>query len=194
MQPGHVAQRAAVAVALSAIILAVAPKRESPAQRQAGRAVPDDSIRIPESLKKEHREIHDALERATRARGPVGVAARELAAVLHPHFVREEQIALPPLGLLAPLARGEGRREMRDVLPLTDSLRAELPRMLREHVAIRAATTKMGQAARAAGNHEVERLAEELALHARTEEEVTYPAAILVGELVRARTANLVVR
>ena len=65
------------------------------------------AIRIPESLTQEHREIHAALLRATRLRGPVGAAARNLAKVLDPHFAREEQIALPPLGLLAPLARGD---------------------------------------------------------------------------------------
>ena len=144
-------------------------------------------IGIPDSLRAEHEEIHAALVRTTTAPGEVGVAARELAAVLHPHFVREEQIALPPLGLLAPLARGEFSPEMLDVLPLTDSLRAELPGMLEEHKAIRAATVRLGEAARAEGNTAAARLAVQLALHAQSEEELFYPAAILAGDLVRAR-------
>ncbi len=144
-------------------------------------------IRIPESLRAEHAEIHAELERATRAPGAVGGAARTLAALLQPHFVREEQIALPPLGLLAPLARGERGPALRAVLPMTDSLKAELPRMLEEHRAIRAATMRMGRAATAVGNAPVARLAEKLALHARSEEEIFYPAAVLVGDLVRAR-------
>jgi hypothetical protein len=145
-------------------------------------------IRIPESIRVEHEAIHEELVRATKAPGAVGAAARELATVLHPHFVREEEIALPPLGLLAPLARGEFVPEMRDVLPLTDSLRAELPRMLEEHKAIRAATIRLGDVARAEGNSAVERLAEQLTLHAQSEEELFYPAAVLVGDIVRART------
>ena len=144
-------------------------------------------IHIPESLRAEHAEIHAELERATKAPGAVGAAARTLAALLQPHFVREEQIALPPLGLLAPLARGERGSTLRAVLPMTDSLKAELPRMLEEHRAIRAATLRLGQAARTAGNAPVARLAEKLALHARSEEEIFYPAAVLVGDLVRAR-------
>ena len=32
-----------------------------------------------------------------------------------------------------------------------------------------------------------ERLANDLALHAQTEEELLYPAAILVGDIIRAR-------
>jgi hypothetical protein len=77
------------------------------------------TLLVPESMQAEHREIHDALDRATKVRGSVGTAARELAKVLGPHFVREEQIALPPLGLLAPLARGEFTPAMLEVLPLT---------------------------------------------------------------------------
>ena len=144
-------------------------------------------IRIPEAIRVEHQAIHEALVRATEVPGPVGAAARELAAALHPHFVREEQIALPPLGLLAPLARGEFTPEMRGVLPMTDALRAELPRMLEEHKAIRAATIRLGDAARAEGDTAVARLAEQLELHAQSEEELFYPAAVLVGDLVRAR-------
>ncbi len=144
-------------------------------------------LTIPASLREEHHEIHSELVEATKAAGRVGVAARELAAVLHPHFVREEQIALPPLALLAPLARGETAPAMLAVLPLTDSLRAELPRMLEEHKAIHAATTRLLQVAKAEGDARVARLAEALLLHARGEEELFYPAAILVGDLVRAR-------
>ncbi len=149
-----------------------------------------ERIGIPASIRMEHEEIHAALTKATSAPGRVGAAARELAAVLHPHFVREEQIALPPLGLLAPLSRGEFTASMRDVLPMTDSLRAELPRMLEEHRAIRAATTKLGEEARAAGNTTVVRLTEQLKLHAQSEEELFYPAAVLVGDLVRARMSR----
>ena len=144
-------------------------------------------ITIPASIQAEHEEIHAELVTATKAAGPVGEAARALAAVLHPHFVREEQIALPPLGLLAALARGETSKDMRAVLPMTDSLRAELPRMLEEHKVIHAATTHLGEVARAQNNAVVARLTGKLALHARSEEEVFYPAAILVGDLVKAR-------
>lgn len=147
-------------------------------------------IAIPASIQAEHEEIHGALVTATKAPGRVGDAARALAEVLHPHFVREEQIALPPLALLAPLSRGDVSPEMRAVLPMTDSLAAELPHMLQEHEAIRAATTRLSEVARQEGNAAVAELAEKLALHARGEEEVYYPAAILVGELVRRRLGD----
>ncbi|HJQ63270.1 MAG TPA: hemerythrin domain-containing protein [Burkholderiales bacterium] len=143
------------------------------------------SFEIPQSLKIEHEELHSTLVRATKAPGATGEAARAVAAVLHPHFVKEEQFALPPLGLLGPLARGEWRDEMRDVLILTDKLKAELPEMLSEHRDIVAALDKLEKAARAEGQAEYAEFAEKLKLHAQTEEEVSYPTAILIGEYVK---------
>lgn len=144
-------------------------------------------IGIPESMRREHEEIHEALVRATKLPGRVGDAARELAQLLHPHFVREEEIALPPLGLLAPLSKAPPTAEMRDVLPMTDALRAELPRMLQEHVAIGAAARRLEEVAREERNDDVEELAQKLQLHAKSEEELFYPAAILVGDVVKGR-------
>jgi hypothetical protein len=70
---------------------------------------------------------------------------------------------------------------------MADSLRRELPGMLQEHGRIRAAVEALRAAAEAERNPPAARLAEQLALHAQTEEEVLYPAAILVGEVIRAR-------
>ena len=144
-------------------------------------------VQIPRSIQTEHEAIHTALKEATRAMGRVGPAAQELAKILHPHFVREEEIALPPLGLLARLAGGDFTADMADILPMTDALKRELAQMLEEHKAILAAVENLRVAARAENAEKYERLANDLALHAQTEEELLYPAAILVGELIRAR-------
>jgi hemerythrin HHE cation binding domain-containing protein len=146
------------------------------------------TIPIPQSLQVEHRAIHEALEAAIKAPGRTGAAAREVAAVLGPHFKREDEIALPPLGLLAPLARGERPAGMSEALAMSDALRKELPRMLAEHKQIRAATEKLRDAAREEKATLHEQFAAELLRHAQSEEEVLYPAAVLVGDIIRART------
>jgi hypothetical protein len=83
------------------------------------------------SIKAEHEEeLHAELVVLTKAPGKVGEAARNVATLLHPHFVKEEEYALPPLGLLVSVAQGEVTSEMRAVLALTDRLRKDLPQML----------------------------------------------------------------
>lgn len=147
------------------------------------------TLEIPQSLRIEHEEIHATLVEATGVEGAVGAAAKALAAVLDPHFAREEQIALPPLGLLSPLAAGTSVSEavQSQALAMSDSLRTELPAMLQEHVRIREAVGALRAAAQAAGAVKYEQFAEKLALHAQAEEEVNYPAAVLVGDVIRSR-------
>ena len=70
---------------------------------------------------------------------------------------------------------------------MTDALRRELPQMLEEHKRIRVAVEHLRAAARAEHSTRYEQLAAQLALHAQTEEEVLYPAAILVGDVVRTQ-------
>jgi hypothetical protein len=53
-------------------------------------------------LKLEHQELHANLVKATKAGGRVGDAAKAVAKVLHVHFVKEEQVTLPPLGFYPP--------------------------------------------------------------------------------------------
>jgi hypothetical protein len=145
-----------------------------------------ETYRTPAPLRVEHEELHARLLAATREPGEVGEAAREVARLLHPHFVREEEFALPPLALLEPLARGE-IQGMADVLPMTRRLKAELPSMLDEHRQIVGALDRLRNAARNAGSQEHAAFADALVLHAQTEESVLYPAALLVGELVELR-------
>ena len=142
---------------------------------------------IPEPLKAEHAELHADLVEATRAGGRVGEAANEVAKRLHPHFVREEEFALPPLGLLASLTKGAVVPGMADVLALTDRLEAELPSMMAEHKEIVEVLGDLVAAAKAEKKPKYVRFAEKLILHAQTEEEVLYPAALLAGRYVKLR-------
>jgi len=142
---------------------------------------------IPHPLKAEHEELHAELAEATKAGGMIGEAAKGVAEVLHPHFLKEEEYALPPLGLLSVLARGQIAPEMREALTMTDRLKAELSQMLKEHEAIVAALGVLTSAAKIENEAKYIHFAEKLILHAKTEEEVLYPAAILVGEYLKVR-------
>lgn len=142
---------------------------------------------IPKPLKQEHDELHEDLVRATKQPGTVGEAATQVARLLHPHFVAEEEYALPPLGLLSAVARGETTAGADQALAMAERLRKELPRMLGEHRAIVEALDKLIEAAKRENQAEAAHFAEKLKLHAQTEEEVLYPATLVLGEVLRHR-------
>jgi hypothetical protein len=142
---------------------------------------------IPESLKTEHEELHDELAKATHAGGRIGEAATAVAKLMHPHFIKEDEYALPPLGLLAAAATGLVVADMRAVLVLTDKLKADLPNMLEEHRSILSALERLIGAAKEENKPEFARFAEKLMHHAQVEEDVMYPAALLVGEFIRLK-------
>jgi hypothetical protein len=148
-------------------------------------------FKIPKSLQAEHAELHEELAKAIAAGGKVSEAAKTVAALLHTHFEKEEEYALPPLGVLAELAQGRVTPEMRSAIVMADKLKADLPHMLQEHKDIVVALRKLIAGAKQENKLEQARFAEKLILHAQNEEEVLYPAAILVGEYLKLRLGEL---
>jgi hemerythrin superfamily protein len=76
---------------------------------------------------------------------------------------------------------------MVDVMSLPAQLKRELPTMLNEHKLIAVALSEMMDAARKGDKTEWAEFAYRMMHHARNEEEVLYPAALLVGEFVKLR-------
>ncbi|MDD1749206.1 MAG: hemerythrin domain-containing protein [Methanothrix sp.] len=144
-------------------------------------------LNTPQSLKAEHEELHAQLDRAKKAGGATGEAAKEVARALRPHFLKEEEYALPPLGLLPALAEGKTLPEMKAAVDMTDRLKAELSHMFDEHKLIVTALEALTAAANSEGKEEHASFAEKLKLHALTEEEVLYPASILIGEYLKLK-------
>jgi hypothetical protein len=160
-------------------------------RRGAGRHLMERAMKfeIPRPMKVEHDELHEALVHATKAGGETGAAAKAVAKVLHAHFVKEEEYALPPLGLLPALAGGKFEPGMAEVLAMTDKLASELPQMLAEHKQIVAALEKLLAAAKAENKPDIADFAEKLKLHAQAEEQVAYPTTLLIGRYVKAQLA-----
>ena len=151
-------------------------------------------MKSPLSLRREHEELHADLAHAGQMPGLLGQTARDVARLMHPHFLREDEYAIPPLSLLPRLARGQVTPDMADVLPLVARLKEEMPLMIEEHRAILGAVRAFALAAESDDDEKCIRLAAELTVHAQLEEEVLYPAAVLVGAYVRAALKPQAVR
>jgi len=148
-------------------------------------------LKTPSSLKAEHEELHAQLARAANAGGATEDAAKAVAKALHPHFLKEEEYALPPLALLPILVGGKVSPDMKDAVTMTGCLKADLGHMLLEHKEIVGALQVLIKAAQEEGKDEFVHFAEKLTLHAQTEEEVLYPASILVGEYLKLKALKI---
>jgi hypothetical protein len=149
-----------------------------------------NGLQIPKSMQIEHEALHSDLVKLTKAGGRTGEAAQRVAKVLDHHFQKENEYALPPLGLLIPLSEGKFDCGMTAVLAMTDKLQAGMPTMLAEHKDIEAALSELKTAATSENNAEGIRFADELAAHAQTEEQVTYPTALLIGLYVKGKAVQ----
>jgi hemerythrin-like domain-containing protein len=156
-------------------------------------------LRIPESLELEHEELHEQLYKGIKEGGKVGEAAKVVADILHPHFEKEEEYALPPLGLLSSLLLEEQEQrkggkskitqEMKNnVISMADRLKTDLSHMVEEHNKIVSSLNNLIEIAKIENKKELVQFAEKLKLHAKTEEQVLYPTAILIGEYLKLKS------
>ncbi len=148
------------------------------------------NIKIPFSLKEEHDELHRDLSKAIKLSGKTGTAAKKVAELLHAHFIKEEKYAMPPLGLLKPLSEGKFPEKVAIIIEEIEKLKEQLPEMLAEHVEIVKVLKELQLAAKSEGHSDAALFADKLTLHASTEEQVMYPAAVLVGEFLKLTLAG----
>jgi hypothetical protein len=139
-------------------------------------------LAAPQSLNSDHDALHERLKASIDAGGAIGAAAKAVADVLHPHFVREEKLAMPLLGILGKVvAHTATEAELAEARKISEEFRAEHPKMLKEHEAIKAALENLKVAAERDKKPEFAAVAEFIKNHAKVEEEVLYPSALLLG-------------
>lgn len=141
----------------------------------------------PHTLVAEHNDLHAELVRATKLPGRLGELATAVSRAMEAHFQKEEELAMPPLGLLGPVAEGRMPGDPESLIRTAARLEAELPRMLEDHREIVKAVDRLIDVALEENRFEVADFGERLKHHAQLEEEILYPAALLLGQYVRLR-------
>ncbi len=145
----------------------------------------------PQMIDLEHEELHEELARTMKVEGKTGETARRVMKILQAHMTREDELVRPILALLAPLSAGELPADPPAYIKKVEALRAEMPRMLKEHqLAVDALKDFMRAAAEEQRPPGYAQLAKKLIAHAQTEEDVLYPAALLVGDYLKAKTGR----
>jgi hypothetical protein len=147
------------------------------------------ALATPAAIKIEHEHLHHQLDAAVAAGGTTGARAREVAAILLPHFEEEEAYAMPPLGLLVSLARNESLDDatVGQAIEMAQRLRQEYANMLHEHKLLTEALRRLASAAREEGKPDHAAFADALIVHAQNEEQVLYPATLVIGEYLKLK-------
>lgn len=144
-------------------------------------------LKTPEPLKSKHQAFVAEINQAVKLDGRTGKAARLVARLLERHFAKEEEFALPPLGLLPALAQGTVEPGMAAAITMAAKLHDELPNLAAEQRVIVAALEELIAAAESEGHAELVGLAERLMMHEEGEQQVSYPTAILIGKYLQLR-------
>lgn len=142
---------------------------------------------IPSSIKKEHEYLLSEIGKLAQMEDSTGRAAIKLNELMRHHFAEEEDYVLPPLGLLTSVNEGIIPAQSADVIALTEKLKAQLNHMSAEHQLIKAYMDEVIRTAARENHPEVISLANDISHHAAMEEQVYYPAAILLGEFLKLK-------
>ena len=144
-------------------------------------------LQTPETIKEEHQAFHDELLKAIESGGEVGKIAKQIDNILNQHFKIEEESAFPPLILMGPLSRGEIDSSMKDAMKFIERLKHELPQLTSDHLEITQILKDFDNALKTENKFEFTQFSQKLTHHARAEEGILYPAAILIGEYLSLR-------
>jgi hypothetical protein len=135
---------------------------------------------LPEALQLSHTQLSAALAKASSVGGRTKAAAEAIPQILEPHLQHEEAKVLRILGLLGPLAAGKFDPTKIECIPECEELETNESALGLEHRALTAAGEKLLVTAREEGADQVVEFAERLLLRIRLDEEVFYPAALLI--------------
>lgn len=139
-------------------------------------------------MEKEHKEIHEKLESLISSTGNTAAVAKEVQSVLQPHFEEEEKLSITVLGAFQSYVNGTLTEEARDqAIQLSQQFKQKYPTMLEEHKQIVSALSKLESTAISENRQDALSLISELRNHAMNEEQVTYPATIVIGELLELK-------
>lgn len=141
----------------------------------------------PTSIKKEHEYLLDLIRQLSTNEDSAGKAASKILVTMEHHFSEEENYVLPPLGILPLLAAGKLPSNPDSIITLTKKFESNAAHMIAEHQLIKAYVDEWINAD-GANRNEILFFTNELEAHARLEEEILFPTAILIGNFLQLKS------
>lgn len=139
-------------------------------------------LETPISLQLDHEVLLSKLNEIASTESNVALNAKNVADVFRAHFRREEKTVLPQLSLLMTIVEGQWSIDTKEALLKNNILIKEFQELKGEHQKIHKAAEEMVKVSLKENNKEAKKIAEEIILHIQIEEEVSYPAILLINK------------
>lgn len=139
---------------------------------------------VPSSIKDDHAALMASIKQLTTIDDSSGRVAIKLLELMQHHFKEEEDNVLPALGLLPFLASGQLPGQIQEFKPLADQLNVKIFHLEIEHQLIKAHIDELMKVSSSEQKAGIEQLESALMVHAKTEEEIFFPAAIVIAKFL----------
>ena len=143
--------------------------------------------RVPASVSEEYESLYQSLKDAVNVPGNIGLAAKDAFRLAQSHYDKDFEYALPPLKFLPTIANENITGEIEKISNMTARLKRELPHMRRETENIVGALEKLADVALREDKREYHGLARAFIRFMQREDQILYPAVILIGDLIEAK-------
>ena len=163
--------------------IAAAASWGGPAAAQAAPPVHD----IPQSIRLVQEETIAQLTAIGKRHTRTGYIARKALEVFKEHIRREQEYILPPLTLAPAIAEGRVTPDMRWAIAMADRIKADREVIFTEHTVITEWMIELAAAAERAHERDVAAFAREAVADSLADLEVAEPAAIVIGDYLRAK-------
>lgn len=141
--------------------------------------------KTPKAIRHGHENLCSELQAIINFRGNIGEKAEFLSHIMYAHFQKEEEYALPPLGLLLALSEGNWQVCSEEGIKMADILQSKLSELKKEHENILEALQGLKIAGEKENNADVKDFVNDLTIHVDVEDQVLYPATILIGNYLK---------
>lgn len=142
-------------------------------------------LKVPNALIHGHQNLIEEMERVIAIGGRIAEKAKILKNVMIVHFKKEEDYALPPLGLLLSLTEGSWQVNAEEAIKMADNLQSRLEEMTQDHLKIVNILNELKLIVEEEKNIVAKYFIKDLMLHIELEDEVLYPTTILVGNYLK---------
>jgi hypothetical protein len=139
----------------------------------------------PGSFIREHEHLLKKANILSEGKDSIAVKLYEL---LDYHFSEEERYVFPPLRVLPELAAGKIPEESDAIIEATMEFKSNLAKLLAEHQMITALLNDYRLQSKKQHDTVFSELERDLAQHAKVEEEIYFPAVVVIGDYLRLKS------